>query len=37
MPDAGGGALLTYQMGEHILTITVTSEGSGSLVFLTYD
>jgi len=37
MPDTGSGALLSYEMGDHIVTVTVTSgTESGTLVFLTY-
>jgi len=36
MADTGSGALLTYEMGDHLVTITITTDGDGALVFLTY-
>jgi len=36
MADTGSGALLTYEMGNHLVTITIATDGDGALVFLTY-
>lgn len=36
MPDTGSGALMTFEKDDHLATITITSEGNGVLVFLTY-
>lgn len=36
MPDTGSGAILTFQKEPNLATITVTADGDGSLVFLTY-
>jgi hypothetical protein len=35
MPDTGGSALLTYQKDDTFVTITITTDGEGSLVWLT--
>lgn len=36
MPETGSGALLTYEKDDRLVTITITTDGTGSLVFLTY-
>ena len=36
MPATGSGALMTFEKDDHLATITITSEGNGVLVFLTY-
>lgn len=36
MPDTGSGALLTYEKESHVVSITITVDGDGALVFLTY-
>lgn len=36
MPDTGSGALLTYEKEDRLVTITITADGDGVLVFLTY-
>jgi hypothetical protein len=36
MPDTGSGALLTYEKDDRLATITITTDGDGVLVFLTY-
>jgi hypothetical protein len=36
MPETGSGALLTYEKDSHMVTVTITTDGSGALVFLTY-
>lgn len=36
MPETGSGALLTYEKDSRMVTITITADGTGSLVFLTY-
>jgi len=36
MPDTGSGALLTYDKEDRLVTITITADGDGVLVFLTY-
>jgi len=35
VPDTGSGALLTYQKGDSVVSITITADGDGVLVFLT--
>lgn len=35
LPDTGSGALLTYQKDNAFVTITITADGEGSLVWLT--
>ncbi len=35
VPDTGSGAFLTYEKGENVITITVASDGEGTLVWLT--
>ena len=36
MPETGSGALLTYEKDSRMVTVTITADGTGSLVFLTY-
>ena len=36
MQDTGSGALLTYEKDNNVVTITITTDGDGALVFLTY-
>jgi hypothetical protein len=36
MPETGSGALLTYEKDSHMVTVTITTDGAGALVFLTY-
>lgn len=34
--DTGSGALLSYEKDERLVTITITVDADGSLVFLAY-
>lgn len=36
MPETGSGALLTFEKDSRLATITISSNGDGILVFLTY-